>query len=180
MKKWHQVLGELRFMGAAIPSAAGLFRAMQLGLTHSKKNRVRITPYLCDHLTDFEMLAHSMTQWPTCLAEIMPDYPSVIGTVDVAQMGMGGMLFAKGKHPMMWRAMFLDDIQQHMVTVENAAGDITNSDLEQAGVLAHADVANNLYDLQDRTLTTLNDNIATVSHNQKGTLTSNHAGAYLC
>ena len=45
VKKWHQVLGELHFMGAAVcfmgaavPSAAGLFRVMQLGLTHSKKN----------------------------------------------------------------------------------------------------------------------------------------------
>ena len=59
--KWHRVLGELHFMGAAIPSAAGLFGAMQLGLTHSEKNRVWITPYLYDHLMDFEMLAHSMT-----------------------------------------------------------------------------------------------------------------------
>ena len=60
----HQrvVLGELRFMGAAIPSAAGLFGVMQLGLAHSDKNRVRIMPYLCDHLTDFKLLAHSMTQ----------------------------------------------------------------------------------------------------------------------
>ena len=61
IKKWHQVLGELHFMGAAIPSAAGLFRAMQLSLTHSEKNCMCIMPYLCDHLTDFEMLAHSMT-----------------------------------------------------------------------------------------------------------------------
>ena len=62
MKKWHRVLGELRFMGAAIPSAASLFGVVQLSLTHSEKNRVHITPYLCDHLTDFEMLSHSMTQ----------------------------------------------------------------------------------------------------------------------
>ena len=149
IKKWHQVLGELHFMGAAIPGTAGLLGVMQLGLTHSEKNRVQITPYLRDHLTDFEMLAHSMTQRPSHLAKIMPDYPSVIGMVDAAQTGMGGMLFAKGKHPMMWCAMFPDDIQQCMVTIENAAGDITNSDLEQAGVLAHADVTDNLYDLQD-------------------------------
>ena len=46
IKKWHCVLGELHFMGASIPGAAGLFGAMQLGLTHSEKNRVWITPYL--------------------------------------------------------------------------------------------------------------------------------------
>ena len=93
---------------------------------------------------------------------------------------MGGVLFAEGKHPIMWHAMFPDDIQQRMVTTENTAGDITNSNLEQVGVHAQADVVNNLYDLQDCTLTTLNDNVAAVSRNQKGALTSDHAGAYLC
>ena len=93
---------------------------------------------------------------------------------------MGWVLFAKGKHPIMWCMIFPDDIQQCMVTIENTAGDITNSDLEQAGVLAQADVANNLYDLCDCTLTTLNDNIMAVSRNQKGALTSDLAGAYLC
>ena len=61
-KSWHRVLGELHFMGAAIPGAAGLFGVMQLGRTHSEKNRVHIMPHLCDHLTDFEKLAHSLTQ----------------------------------------------------------------------------------------------------------------------
>ena len=110
----------------------------------------------------------------------MPDYPSVIGAVDAAQVGMGGVLFAEGKHPIMLRMTFPDDIQQCMVTIENTAGDITNSDLEQAGVLAQANVANNLYDLCDGTLATLNNNIAAISRNQKGALTSDRAGAYLC
>ena len=110
----------------------------------------------------------------------MPDYPSVIGAVDAAQVGMGGVLFAEEKQPVMWRMAFLDDIQQCMVTIKNTGGDITNSDLEQAGVLAQADIANNLYDLRDRTLATLNDNIAAISRNRKGALTSDQAGAYLC
>ena len=138
-------------------------------------------PYLHDHLTDFEMLTHSMAQQPMHLAEIVPNYPSVIGLVDAAQTGMGGgVLFAKGKHPIMWHMTFPYDIQQCMVTFENMAGDLTNSYLEQEGVLTQADIANNLYDLHDQTLTTLNDNIAAVSQNHKGALTSNHDGAYLC
>ena len=55
-----------------------------------------------------------------------------------------------------------------------------NSDLEQAGVLTQADVANTVFDLRDRTLTTLNDNIAAISHNKKGAITSNQGAAYLC
>jgi hypothetical protein len=77
VKKCQRVLGELRFMGAAIPGAAGLFGAMQLGLKHADQHRVRITPYLCDHLSDFEMLAESVSNRPTQLAEVVPDYPSI-------------------------------------------------------------------------------------------------------
>ena len=109
----------------------------------------------------------------------MPDYPSVI-TVDATQTGMGGVLFAEGKHPIMWCTVFPADIQQCMVTIENTAGDLTNSDLEQVGVLVQADVVNNLYNLHDCTLTTLNNNIAAVFQKSKGALTSDHARAYLC
>ena len=59
-------------------------------------------------------------------------------------------------------------------------GDITNSDLEQAGLLARADVTNTVFDLCDRTLTTLNDNITAISCNKKGAITSDQSTAYLC
>ena len=55
-----------------------------------------------------------------------------------------------------------------------------NSNLEQAGVLAQADVMNTVFDLCDRMLATLNDNITAISHNKKGAITSNQSAAYLC
>ena len=93
---------------------------------------------------------------------------------------MGRVLFAEGKDPIMWYATFLEDIQQHIMTTNNLGGNLTNSNLELAGVLAQADVANNLYDLCNSTFSNLNDNIAAVSCNYKGALTSYHVGAYLC
>jgi hypothetical protein len=57
VKKWQRILGELRFMAPAIPGSAGLFGALQLGLSHTDRQRVRITSHLRHHLTDFEMLA---------------------------------------------------------------------------------------------------------------------------
>ena len=38
-----------------------------------------------------------------------------------------------------------------------------NSNLEQAGILAHADMATSLYNLQELMLSTLNDNSAAIS-----------------
>jgi hypothetical protein len=163
IKKWQRMLGELRFMGAAIPGSAGLFGAMQLGLKLADRTRVCITPYLCDHLCDFERLALSVAERPTRFAKIVPDYPTVIGAVDAAKIGMGGVLFAEGDAPVLWRAPFPTNIQERLVSFDNLHGDITNSDLEQAGVLAQADVINTTFDLRDRTLATLNDNTAAIS-----------------
>ena len=51
IKKWQRVLGELRFMGAAIPGSAGLFGAMQLGLKMADEHRVHITSYVITSAT---------------------------------------------------------------------------------------------------------------------------------
>ena len=53
-----------------------------------------------------------------------------------------------------------------------------NSDLEQAGVLAQADVAASLYNLCELTLATLNNN--TTALDWKGAITSDQVTAYLC
>ena len=163
LKTWQRVLGELRFMGPAIPGSAGLFGALQLGITHSDRHRVRVTQHIRDHLNDFETLACDVSRRPTCLAEIVPDYPSAIGSVNAAKTGMGGVIFALGQLPTLWRATFPADIQERIVTTDNMTGDLTNSDLEQAGVLAQANVAVSLYDLRERTLATLNDNTTAIS-----------------
>ena len=60
VKKWQRVLGELQFMGLVVPGSVGLFGALQLGLTHSNKHRVKITRFLRDHLSDFEALARDI------------------------------------------------------------------------------------------------------------------------
>ena len=90
VKKWQQVLGELQFMGPVILGLAGLFSALQLGLSHSDKHWVKITRFLCNHLTDFKALARNISLQPTHLVEVVLDYPLVIGSVDATKPGMGG------------------------------------------------------------------------------------------
>ena len=92
IKTWQQLLGELWFMGPAVPRASGLFGALQLELSHADKHCVQITPHLRAHLTDFEALTQNIAHCPTCFIEIVPDYPSVIGSVDAAKPGMGSAL----------------------------------------------------------------------------------------
>ena len=180
LKEWQRLLGELWFMGPAIPGSAGIFGTLQLGITYANQHHVCITSHLRDHLTDFEWLTQSIATCPTRLAELVPDYLSAIGSVDVAKSGMGGVLFADAQPPLLWCAPFPPNIQSHIVSTINPTGDITNSHLEQAGVLTQADVANTVFDLCNRTLTTLNDNITAISCNKKGAITSDQAAAYLC
>ena len=104
----------------------------------------------------------------------------MIGSIDATKPGMGGVLFTPGKPLAMWQASFPPDIQLCIVSTANTTGDLTNSDLEQAGILAQADMATLLFNLWELTLATLNDNIATISCNRKGTITSNQATTYLC
>ena len=94
--------------------------------------------------------------------------------------GWGALCLPRGTPPTLWQAAFPPDIQARIVSTANRAGDITNSDLEQAGVLGQADVAASLFDLRELTLATVNDNMAAVSRNRKGAVTSDQAAAYLC
>ena len=98
-----------------------------------------------------------------CLAEVVLDYPMVIGSVDAAKLGMGGILFTPGHPPTLWHATFPLDIQECIISFDNPVGDLTNSNLEQAGILAQADVAASLYNLQELTLLTLNNSSAAIS-----------------
>ena len=82
-------------MGPAVPGASGLFGALQLGLSHVDKHCIWITPHLQAHLMDFKALARDIAHCPTHFTEIVPNYPSVISSVDATKPGMGGVLFAR-------------------------------------------------------------------------------------
>ena len=179
-KNWERIIGELRFMSLAIPGSGGLFSALQLGLKHSDKHRIRITKHIRHHLTDFERLTRSLMERPTRLGEIVPDHPCILGAVDACKAGMGGVLFTENHRPVLWRERFPEQIQRRLVSFDNPNGDLTNSDLEQTGVLAQADIATNEFDIRERTLATLSDNTPAISRNHKGAVTTDQAGAYTC
>ena len=94
-----------------------------------------------------------------CLAEVVPDYPSVISSASgCRQAGHEGILFAPRHPPTLCQATF----QQCIISVKNPSRDLTNSNLEQASILAQVDVAASLYNLWELTLATLNDNSAAI------------------
>ena len=135
-KRWEQILGKLRFVSVAIPGSAGLFCALQLALNKSSHGRVRLTTAIQHHLSTFARLAASLGSRPTYLAEIVPQDPNLLGATDAAKPGMGGVYFDATGAAYVWRQPFSPDIQRRLVSFDNPRGTITNSDLEQAGLLA--------------------------------------------
>ena len=199
INRWHQILGELRSMSLAIPGSRGLFSHMQEALRHREGHPHRGKPRLSLHagvhdaLQHFRLLHHDLTRRPTRLYELVPLPPTVIGAHDASGRGMGGVLLPgptaisrswdnhepSGSHPVIWRATFPPDITASLVSWENPAGAITNSDLELAASLVHHEAAAQCFDLRERTILSKTDNTPTLFWQRKGSTTTTGPPAYL-
>lgn len=179
LKKWYQLLGELRSMTLAIPGGTGMFTQLQLALRHSDSTRVKLTAAVHDQLADFERLACDLGNRPTRIAEIVPSAPTYVGACDAARTGMGGVWFGPGLQPILWRHPFPSHIQAQLVSSDNLAGTITNSDLELAGILCHNDVLVHATDCSELTIATLCDNTPAVAWTHRASISSDSAAGYL-
>ena len=179
LKQWQKFIGELRSMVLAIPGGRGLFSALQHGLTHSDKSRVRITPHIRNYLDDLEHLARDLANRPTRIAEIIPDNPVLLNAVDASKSGMGGVSFSRDHAPILWREPFSPAQQAALITDANPSGTITISDMEQAAIIAQDDLNCQLYDLREQTSATASDNTPAVGRCNRGCTTTTDAAAYL-
>ena len=170
-------------MSIGIPGSRGLFSLLQEGLRHTDKHRIRITPAMRDQLSDFEHLAATLQARPTELAELVPDHPIAVGSHDASGSGMGGVWLPATTQshipPTLWRAQFPPHIQSRLVSHDNPQGDITNSDLELAGLLAQQDIIAQLVNCRGRTIAPLGDNIPSVVWHHKHSATTTGPAAYL-
>ena len=179
-KKYQSYLGMLRFVSVAIPGSAGLFGALQLALKASNGNRVRINQSLRRHLDTFAALAASLSSRPTHLAEIVPQEPTLVGATDAAKAGMGGVYYDSDGTPYVWRQPFPDKVQRRLVSADNRSGTITNSDLEQAGLLAQVTIMTEHHSVRYATISNGLDNTPAVGRMTKGAVTSDGPAAHLC
>ena len=179
-KKWHSILGKLRFVSTAIPGSSGLFCALQLALNRASDGRIRITQSLRHHLNEFARLAADLRHRPTHLAEIVPQKPTYQGATDAAKAGMGGIFFDPSGQGYLWRYPFPLAVQERLVSADNPTGDVTNSDLEQAGQLGQASVIAASFPVAYTTIATCSDNTPALSRLAKGAISNDGAGARLC
>ena len=180
--KWHQLLGELCSMSPALPGTRGLFSTLQEALSRGDKRRIRLNSHVHATAADFLLLIDSLSVRPTRLQELVPQGPSAVGACDACRHGMGGVWLSPDHNtiaPVVWRAPFPVSVSSTLVTSDNPTGQVSISDCELAGIIAHKDVATTCLDVRERTLWIASDNRAAVAWSTKGSSTSITARAYL-
>jgi hypothetical protein len=206
VRKWQQILGELRSMAIAIPGSRGLFSWMQETLKHRSDNRIRLTQSVHDCVQDFQDLHRDLTTRPTRLYEIIPqDTPEIIGASDACGYGIGGVAFPHSNtptsrqfhsdggsgtgipdsplegtlSPIVWRFALPTDVTAQLVTFDNPTGTITNSDLELLATIIQKDVLAHAFDVRERTVAVGTDNTPALSWQNKGSVSTTGPAAYL-
>lgn len=179
-KKWRSILGKLRFVALAIPGSAGLFSALQWAQNQAGDNRVRLNSFVRSNIDAFGRLAASLCCRPTHLAELVPQEPTLLGATDAAKAGMGGIYFDHTGRGHYWRSAFPTKVQEALVSYDNPGGHITNSDLEQAALLAQVDVMAHSHNIRYASIENFSDNTPAVSRVRKGAVSAPGPASYLC
>jgi hypothetical protein len=186
IRKWQQMLGELRAMAIAIPGARGVFSHLQAALQtrNLSQGRIRVSNHVRATLADFEWLADSLQDRPTRLQELVAQTPCLYGTTDACGQGMGGIILppdtcSPSAPPLVWRRRFPPSVQRNLVSMTNPHGSVTNSDLELAATVIQHDAICHNYDVRELTVHTSTDNRATQAWQRKGSTTTNAVPAFL-
>jgi hypothetical protein len=77
----------------------------------------------------------------------VPQAPTLLGGTDAAKHGMGGVYFDGASNAFVWREPSPHAVQRRLVSHNNPTGDVTNSDLEHAGLLAQVDLMTETHDV---------------------------------
>ena len=123
---------------------------------------------------DFAHLAASLCMQPTYLTEIIPQQPTLLGSMDAAKPGVSRVFFDSESTPHAWHHPFPPNVQADLVSFDNPHGEVTNSNLKQAGLIAQANVMCHSHDTRYAT-----DNTPMVSCFCKGAVSSDTSAAPL-
>ena len=190
VKKWHQVLGELRSMSLALPGSRHLFSQMQNALSTATKTRIALKRGVHQALNDFRWMYANINARPTRIAEVIPLTPQALGFHDASgSQGAGGVWFptpdlvprigTEANTPLLWRVPWPQDLIDKLASGDNPTGTVTSADFELAGGLLQLDTLAFCYDVRERTIVSKTDNLNTMFWERKGSCTTDSSPAYL-
>ena len=115
-------------------------------------------------------LLRESTKEPTRCRQLVTGWPDYIGFVDASSHGAGGVVIGELSPcvPTIFRWQWPDDVTNDIKTENNPGGNITNSDLEMAGiVLLWLTMEEVCKPLEEKQITLLNDNSPSISWTTK-------------
>jgi hypothetical protein len=179
-RKWQQLLGELRSIALAIPSAKYLFSLMQHALVDQPGPRIRLNSLLKHSLADWQHLLTSLLQ-PVSLHHLVPVAPTSMAACDASKEGMGGFVLplTRPSKPQAWRVPFAQEVKDLLVSQTNTSGTTNNSQLELAAIIAATAQMLTHTNTQHNTLLCALDNTPAVSWIQKGSTSTRSPAATL-
>jgi hypothetical protein len=136
LKQYQTMAGKLQHLAFGLPAGKGLFSPLYKAMKNDPPE-IQITPNLKQALQDWLTIITRVNSRPTSVLELTPGPPAYVGYVDACGFGAGGVWISGTKtiKHTVWRTPFPSDIEARIVSDKNPTGDITNSDLEMAGVL---------------------------------------------
>jgi hypothetical protein len=179
-KKWQQLLGELRSMALAFPSAKFHFSLLQNALVTQKGPRIRLTTLLRQAFRDWNALIVQLAH-PTPLLSLVPRAPDVITACDASAHGMGGWIWAPHQRSplLLWRIPLPVHIQRQLVSASNPTGLLNNSELELAAIVLSATIAAHTTAHPHPMIWCASDNVAAVSWANNGSTSTTNPAAFL-
>ncbi len=137
-KEFESVTAKLRHAFTCIPAGVGLLSPCNWILQVNPRTVYlhRNKPVLTA-IKGCRMLLRESTREPTHCRELTFGWPDYIGIVDASSHGVGGVVVGElsGCVPTVFRWQWPEDIRTQVVSLDNPAGTINNSDLEMAGLL---------------------------------------------
>ena len=166
-KEFQSVVAKVRHAFIAIPAGKGLLSPCN-DLLRIEPNFVYLhrNKPLLDALIGIRTLLQTCVTLPTKCSQLVQDWPDFVGVKDASKYGVGGVIIGEKEAcvPTVFRMEWPQDIQDRLVSESNPSGDITNSDLEMAGMLMLFCIMEDVCgDLQERHLALYSDNSPTVS-----------------
>ena len=170
--EFRKVINQLRHASISIPSGKGLL-SMASRLASMEGCQfvfIRVGSDVYQELLAWRTLLRDILNQPTKCTELVSGHPDVIGIVDAAKEGVGGIVVGENLAivPIVFRLEWPKEVRTLVISDNNPEGKITNSDLECAGGLLLWLVMEQVVpSLENRHVALLNDNSPTISWLQK-------------
>jgi hypothetical protein len=136
--EFESVTSKLRHAFISIPAGCGLLSPCNTILAKRPPTvALGRNKALLQAIRDCRTILREATTHPTPCKELVPAWPDFVGVKDASKHGVGGVIVGENKActPTVFRVEWPQCIKNLLVSEDNPAGSITNSDLEMAGLL---------------------------------------------